>query len=398
MASGGSFIGGYTGTSVTWQAPESEVANITVYMLDDDLPNEVPPGDSGSRNDSTELQDTKTGIRSVIPEPNEVSAIDESGGNEHNIYNITDPIWTRSPGKNEPCSYTKGTKSKLQATFWDAYSLTKSETVNVDVDDPFGSYTADDGKTFGTSWPTGTTTHTTDVAWDNWIGANSFTCTWKYKVPSGSNNWITMSPSTHSHDIYLVYGAPTCAASNYTKSNVANAVGILSGNRTTEAEIASDANDMVGSNVYSGCICADGFQTNFDAAMGSYPTSGDKGMCCCRAEGLDCVLNVLGIGPYSHDYVNEHDEPNTSKDVYDDYCVTCSKFVYRRYWDGFWNNWEGVVKAGGAGSTCYAPANGSISIDEGTYSQIDAKIASDCGYYWQYGEAKTETCPHLGAP
>lgn len=90
-----------------------------------------------------------------------------------------------------------------------------------------------------------------------------------------------------------------------------------------------------GDNVYEGCICGSGFLVNFDAAMGRYPSTGDKGMCCCRAEGLDCVLNVLGIGPYTHDYVNENPEPNPQL-VYTAHCAICGKDCDRNYWDSLW--------------------------------------------------------------
>ena len=147
-------------------------------------------------------------------------------------------------------------------------------------------------------------------------------------------------------------------------------------------------------------ICYDGFQKNFDAAMGYLPTTGEKGMCCCRAKGLDCVLNVLGIGPYTQDFVNERAEPNPYRQrVPDQLCSTCGKTCRRLYWDGFWNQWEGVVKAGGDGSTCYAPSEGSIGIDEGTYSAIDSAIGSNCGYYWvYYPYTSTDVCTHLPNP
>lgn len=133
--------------------------------------------------------------------------------------------------------------------------------------------------------------------------------------------------------------------------------------------------------------------------MGDYPSSPPRGMCCCRAEGLDCVLNVLGIGPYTHDYVNEHPEPNPSQLVYKSYCSTCGEWCWRKYWAGFCNNWEGVIKAGGTGSTCYAPAEPPSCRDEGTYSEIDNDIATNLGYDWYYSPyGQNNTCPHLPDP
>ena len=334
----------------------------------------------------------------IVPQPDEVSFVDNNVGEEHDIYGVTDPVWKRVGNPDDPASYTKDKHVKVEAKFWASQNLTYSTEVYVDVfGADWGTFTEDMSVTFST-WSSETTDHTTDGSLPDSIGSTTPTFTWQYKVPSGTNEWITMTPDTGGHKIYQVFGAPTCGSSNYTKDNIDDAVSKATG-ENTESGIASKANDNVGDTVYEGCICGDGFQKNFDAAMGDYPPSGDKGMCCCRAEGLDCVLNVLGIGPYSHDYVNEHDEPNPSKLVYYHDCPTCGKRVWRKYWDGFWNSWEGVVKAGGNGSTCYAPANGAISIDEGTYSQIDSAIATDCGYYWVYSPyGQYDICPHLPDP
>ncbi|MBN1506835.1 MAG: hypothetical protein JW955_08315, partial [Sedimentisphaerales bacterium] len=217
---------------------------------------------------------------------------------------------------------------------------------------------------------------------------------WRYKCPSGSDDWIT-AETQENHVIYVVWDSPKCATAHYTKANINNAVSLAS-DENTEAAIASKANDNVGAGVFSGCICASGFQANFDAAMGTYPPAAPKGMCCCRAEGLNCVLQVLGIGPYTHCYVNEKPEPGT-KTTYPGDCAICGR-VYRCYWDGFWNNWEGVVRAGAAGTQCYAPANGSIPIDEGTYTQIRTSIAANLGFAWKKGPLHTDVCTHLAPP
>jgi hypothetical protein len=130
--------------------------------------------------------------------------------------------------------------------------------------------------------------------------------------------------------------------------------------------------------------------------MGKFPPSPPRGMCCCRAEGLDCVLNVLGIGPYIHDYVNEYFEPNYNKEADRSYCPICDKVVDRTYWDSWWNYWEGVIKKG-YGLTCYAPASGGIGMDEGTYDDIVLAIDTNCGFYWSYVNATlfSQKCPHL---
>lgn len=335
-------------------------------------------------------------IKVMVPQPDEVYFVDYSPGEEHDIYNVVDPVWKRVNNPDDPASYTKNKHIRIRAKFWAPDTLTYSTQVHVDVSDvEWGLFTEDTSETFW-GWPSESTFHNSNGLLSDIIGSTTLNLTWGYKVPSGTNQWITMASNSGPHKVYAVFGAPECGFSNYTKSNVDEAVGKASG-ESTESSIASKANDTVGDDVYSGCICGDGFQKNFDAAMDRYPLSGNKGMCCCRAEGLDCVLNVLGIGPYTHDYVNEHPEPNPQNVYYHD-CPICGVRVWRKYWDSFWNNWEGVVKAGGSGSTCYAPANGAISIDEGTYSEINSKIAIDCGYYWQKGPLFTDICTHYGPP
>jgi hypothetical protein len=329
----------------------------------------------------------------------EISFIDNAAGQEHDIYGVTDPIWKDVNNPDDPASYTMAKKVKIEARFNASEDLTYPTDVNMDgrADDMNSNtylFTADT-KTFQT-WPSPETSHVLDNDLPNTIGQTDMDFTWWYEVPSSGSGTHSMG-TTGPHDIYRVFGDPACSNVYYTKSNIEDAMSMAPG-KSGEANIASEANDNVGDGIYSGCICFGGFQKNFDAAMGDYPSTGSKGMCCCRAKGLDCVLQVLGIGPYTQDFVNEKSEPNPGRSVYYQDCSTCGVRVWRKYWDGFWNNWEGVVKAGGTGSTCYAPAEGSISIDEGTYSQFDNKIAVDCGYYWQNGPLFTDQCTHYGAP
>lgn len=84
--------------------------------------------------------------------------------------------------------------------------------------------------------------------------------------------------------------------------------------------------------------------------------------------------------------------------IYINYCSICDEAVHPCYWDGFWNNWEGAARQGGAGTTCYAPSEGSIPIDEGTYTQIRDSIEANLGFYWKYGDDDGDTCPHLAGP
>ena len=101
------------------------------------------------------------------------------------------------------------------------------------------------------------------------------------------------------------------------------------------------------------------------------------------------AIQVLGVGTYTHVYVNERPErgdkaPNPSDP---EWCEGCQEYCHRySWWAGFWNNWEGACRSGGAGTTCYAPA-GEF---EGTYDEI----RDDFGpYYWAYGATFNDKCP-----
>jgi len=55
----GTFVGDDWGTSVQWRAPEW-AGEATFGLYEDDLPNDIGPDESGSRDDAVELQDVKT--------------------------------------------------------------------------------------------------------------------------------------------------------------------------------------------------------------------------------------------------------------------------------------------------------------------------------------------------
>ena len=148
-------------------------------------------------------------------------------------------------------------------------------------------------------------------------------------------------------------------------------------------------------------------------------------MCCCRAYGMICVLEVLGVGTYMQDFVNEHPEGNNRRhfvtqcsgcpyyieiagyespfDGWNEWwvkCPACNDKRVRGCWGGgIWNKWQGVCKKG-AGQICYSPAGPRVHI--GTYETIDNSVSypdtthtddeDHCfGYYaWWNSGAKTE--------
>ncbi len=110
-------------------------------------------------------------------------------------------------------------------------------------------------------------------------------------------------------------------------------------------------------------------------------------MCDCRAEGLKCVLTVLGIAPYTKAYINENPEPNSNAYWDEEFCSTCQKDFERKYSGG---HWLGALRLGGDGSTCYAPSGR----QEGTYAEIEATLGT---YFWVEIDGSI-ICPHLGDP
>jgi len=66
------------------------------------------------------------------------------------------------------------------------------------------------------------------------------------KCPNGN----TCGP----HKVYAIYDSPACGNTNFTVSNIGNAVGKAL-NENTEAGMASKANDNTGDNVYKGDNC-----------------------------------------------------------------------------------------------------------------------------------------------
>jgi len=159
-------------------------------------------------------------INVVAPEPDQVSFIDNSPDEEHDIYGVTDPVWKRENNPNNPACYTKNKFIKVQSKFWASENLTYSTDVYVDVEDQTTSWPfISDTVTFK-NWPSEASEHRSTNKLDDNIGIHSYTLKWKYKVPSGTNEQIEMPNTTGVHKIYAVYGAPKCSSSDYTKHHL----------------------------------------------------------------------------------------------------------------------------------------------------------------------------------
>ena len=233
-------------------------------------------------------------IKVVVSRPDQVSFVDNSAGEEHDIYGVDYPVWTRVSSPDNPASYTKDKFVKVQAKFWAIENLAYSTQIYVDLEGTGNfTFTEDTTVTFG-SWPSETTTHTSDSKLTNSIGSTNLTFTWKYKVPSGTNTWIPMASQSGSHKIYRVYGAPECSASEYTGQHLEKATTYAEGEGPSASNVCTTLQNYLHTN------------KNFTAATGPDGENGvwniiepdgsnNQGDCIAHANLMQVCLKVLGI-------------------------------------------------------------------------------------------------------
>jgi hypothetical protein len=235
-------------------------------------------------------------INVVIPEPDQIYFVDYTIGEEHNIYNVTDPVWKRVNNPDDPASYTKSKRIRVRAKFWASENLTYVTNVHVDVVSP-GLYTfVHHASAAFWPWPSESTFHNSDGLLENTIGSLNLNLEWSYRVPSGTNTWITMAADSGPHKIYRVYDAPTCVASNYTEDHLDWACTNASGASTIE-EIADAINSALsGDPPRDPGDCDPSEQSDNWNLLDGCPYYGE---CDEQAEFMVRVLKLLGIsGPY----------------------------------------------------------------------------------------------------
>jgi hypothetical protein len=155
-------------------------------------------------------------INVVAPEPNQITFLPVTTGDQHPIYGITmnDPIWKQVSNPDYPACYTKGKPMRVKAKFWASDSLTYATPVIVGISSSWGF--ADYNLTSFSCWPSDSTFHNSSNNLNNWVGHANISLTWQYKVPGGASpdTWITMvddsnNPIITTHKIYKLLGAPT---------------------------------------------------------------------------------------------------------------------------------------------------------------------------------------------
>jgi hypothetical protein len=288
----GSFEDGdYIGGTVYWIAPNTERSSISVVVWDNDLPKSIPPGDSGTRNDSS-VSSSRV-IRTIIPY---VYSLDYGGGN-HRISDVTLPEYCAYPVQNEPASWSFGANATVTARFWHCYySLSQEETgviVRAETSgDGFniGDWGDSDPTVFTTAWPyppLGAECES-EATIDSSIQIQDYNSTWKYRCEYGSDTWITMQTIGNCR-LYVVYGPPSCESSNYTKDHLEWACSAASG-ADTPREIADEIQSaLAGDPPIDG---SGGTQTDDWELLDGSPYRGE---CDEQARFMIRILNLLGV-------------------------------------------------------------------------------------------------------
>jgi hypothetical protein len=225
------------GTSVTYICTNTASNNTVTVYADDDY-----TGDGNTAIvDEAAKSDSET-VSVIIPVVDSVLYV---GDKNQVIFDVTSPEYNRNPARNEPSAYVKGQHSDATVVvkFWASTSLTESSNVDVvgwiDTFD-LGEWGYPSG-TFGTSWPTaGFSADITQVNKTS-IGKITYTETWKYRCPNGSDTRITAS-TLSGRVMYLIYDDFKCDASLFTKANLDTCTGWA--NNCDKVDTSNDATNV----------------------------------------------------------------------------------------------------------------------------------------------------------
>jgi len=211
------------------------------------------------------------------------------------------------------------------------------------------------------------------------------------------------------HD-YAIYDSPIfdidhCPEDQFIWQHLWDACGVAAG-KSTETDIAEALWMGLNGTIRvppppegPECICWPRSSANFQEVwLGAVtnPVEGQshsKGGCCCRAEGMREVIQVLGVQDYTTICgVNEKPEPNAGKVPYFGECEVCGQVWRAWYVDGVANVWQGACRSHGDHTVAYSP-NGRL---EGTYYEIYKNYLKP-NLIWANRETGEE-CTHLSAP
>jgi len=402
---------------VKWDAPDGHEQDVTLTL-------EVKQSASGPTI-CTETVD----LRTIRPYVVRVKFVDDFWNEEQQIYDGGDPEFDAVAGDNYPVCYVMHRGMQTQVDIAgekdddSVNDLTKKTPIKLTakaayggIENQFDEDSMDDDTENWSALDYGTVEiESDDNVPEKVTEYEDFEMHWTFKVKNSSGSWITAyqeetgysqktvhkeTSGSTTYGLYTVFDVYECDAEHFTKSHIDDAVGWAPNTSSpSEHDVAHNVMQEVNGNITTGCICPGAWSTAWSedcwtGARGDH----SSGMCCCRAHGMMLALQVLGVGVYTHVFVNERPEPgekdtNPSSPVF---CSGCGHWCYRgAWWGSFWNNWQGACRSGGSGSTCYAPA-GQF---EGSYNDI----RSDFGpYYWIWGADFADKCPggtgHLSPP
>ncbi len=154
------------------------------------------------------IEERRVTIDQVLLEPDEVSFLDYYAGDEHDIYGVSDPVWKRVSSPYNPACYTKYKFLYVGGKFWAPLNLTYSTPIYVDLEDQPTGCTFLSNEITVKNWPSARSDHRSTERLPNQIGSQQYTFIWKYRVPSGTNQWIDMANTSGPHKVYRVFEAP----------------------------------------------------------------------------------------------------------------------------------------------------------------------------------------------
>ena len=232
--------GDSVGTSVEWIAPNSTTNWIDVHLYENDLTSSIPSGDSGTRNDPRELQDTVTRIRAVIPVLNTVEYGAASGA-KYAIHNVVTPEYVRGI-RNDSACWGLEARGSATATFHHT-TLSQAEggvIVRADTTGDMFNWDNSSMETWGASSPTPSQTCNAEMLMDDAVMRRDYSAQWKYRCTEGSNRLIytTIQPRCR---LYVVLDQPKSPESEPNEIVLAYATKWADGCSTKE----SACNDIV---------------------------------------------------------------------------------------------------------------------------------------------------------
>ncbi len=250
IASHGTFPNGNTTSSASWRAPPYEQYDIEIALNLSDEPVAGSFDDPVPPNPADVIY-----VNSIVPNAMKVSFGDHSsyGDNEHDIYDVDDPVWERV-FKNDPVSYTKGTKESVNLYFEESHELIGSTDVHFMVVD-------DEQRCFGwvynreiendSSSPHHVKGWTGPIEsqWNlyDFIYKMDQELYWFYRVPApaGTNTWIAFDwTPTGPHPVYTVWDCPGYYGAGYLYNEEYLDICVDWAEYCTKVDVTNDADNI----------------------------------------------------------------------------------------------------------------------------------------------------------